>query len=272
MRRHLIAWLACWFLLGCSSPAQEKVPTARVVQEMSRLLSWRWFWDGEASPKPYTPGKGVQMAIVESPNEVAVFIAEIGVAAYFQLNDDKIVRESIQSIPDASNAAAVSRYISRYGVTPGFAFKEGKAPSSPDVPVRRENLTEEQKRKILKQYSVSFTLPTLGPPKYITSRRAPPDLASFESTVRARVDDFYSTSCGSGEILIPYFSPTDPVVYVYADLGTCGQGIIGFVNDGKGQWTSGQFSPAKPPNQWSTTIKRIRDNTAAAIRLPARVQ
>jgi hypothetical protein len=272
MRRRWITWLGCWFLFGWSSPAQEKVPTARVVQEMSRLLSWRWFWEGEASPKPYTPGKRVQMAIVESPNEVAVFIAEIGVAAYFPLKDEKIVRESIQSIPDASNPVAVSRYISRYGVTPGFAFKEGKAPIPPDVPVRRETLTDEQKRKILKQHSASFTLPTLGPPEYITFRSTPPDFANFESTVRARVDDFYSPSCGSGDILIPYFSRTDPVVYVYAGLGTCGQGIIGFTNDEQGQWTSGQLSPAKPPNHWSTTIKRIRENTAAVIRLPAKVQ
>ena len=179
MRRHLIAWLGCWFLFGCSSAAQEKLPTARLFQEMSRLLSWRWFWDGEASPKPYTSGKGVQMAIVDAPNEVAVFIAEIGVAAYFQLNDGKITRESIQSIPYTSNAAAVNRYISRYGVTPGFAFKEGKAPSSPEVPVRRENLTEEEKWKILKQRSTSFTLPSLGPPEYITSRRVPPGLAGL---------------------------------------------------------------------------------------------
>jgi hypothetical protein len=71
--------------------------------------------------------------------------------------------------------------------------------------------------------------------------------------------------------MIPYFSPTDPVIYVYADLGTCGQGIVGFLNE-KGQWMSGQFSPATPSNQWSTTIKRIRENTAAMIHLPAKAQ
>ncbi len=272
MRQHLIAWLGCWFLFGCSSPAQEKLPTARLVQEISRLLSWRWFWDGEASPKPYTPGKDVQMAIVESPNEVAVFIAEIGVAAYFQLSDDKIIMESIQSIPDVSNAAAVNRYISRYGVSPGLAFKEGQTPSKPGVPVRRDNLTDEQRRKILKQRSVSLTLPTLGSPKYITSRQVPPDLATLERAARTRVNDFYSPSCGPGEALIPYFSPTDPVVLGFCDHGACGQGIIGFVKQGNGRWASGQFSPAKPPNQWSTTIRRVRENTAAAIRLPARAQ
>jgi hypothetical protein len=244
--------------------------TAQVAQEVSRLLSWRWFWEGEAGPKPYMPGKVVQMAIVESRNEVAAFVAEIGIAAYFQLNDDKIVRRSIQSIPDASNDSATNRYITKYGVTPGFAFKQGQAPASPDVPVRRDNLTEEQKRQILKPRSTSFTLPSLSPPDYIASRRAPPDLARFESVVRSRAEDFYSANCGQGEVLIPYFSPADPAVYVYADLGTCDKGIIGFVRDEKGQWISGQFSPAKPPNQWSTTIQRIRENTATTIPLPTR--
>src|SRR5579885_675760 len=146
MKQHLMACLSCSFLLGCTLPAQEKIPTAQVIQETSRLLSWRWFWEGQASPKTYTPGKIVKMAIVESANEVAAFISEIGVAAYFQFSDGKIFRESIQSIPDASNDSAVNRYLANYGVTPGFAFKQGKAPASPDVPVRRDNLTEEQKR------------------------------------------------------------------------------------------------------------------------------
>ncbi len=270
MRRHLIAWLSCLFLLGWRLPGQERMATAQVIQETSRLLNWRWFWEGQASPKTYTPGKVVEVTIVESPNEVAAFISEIGVAAYFLFDDDKTFRENIQSIPDVSNSSAVNRYIAKYGVTPGFAFKEERAPASPDVPVRRDNLTEEQKRQILKQRSTSFTLPDLVPPDYIASRRAPPDLARFESIVRSRVEDFYSANCGAGEILIPYFSPTDPTVYVYADLGTCDKGIIGFVRDKTGQWTSGQFSPARPPNQWSTTIQRIRRNTAASMPLPAK--
>lgn len=268
MKRHLIAWLSCLALLGCKLPAQEKIATAQVIQAMSHLLSWRWFWEGQASPKTYTPGKVVEMAIVESPNEVAAFISEIGVAAYFQFDDDKTFRENIQSIPDVSNSSAVNRYIAKYGVTPGFAFKQGKTAASPDVPVRRDNLTDEQKRQILKQRSTSFALPNLVPPDYIASHRAPPDLPHFESIVRSRVEDFYSVNCGQGRILIPYFSPTDPAVYVYADFGTCDEGIIGFVRDEKGQWTPGQFSPAKPPNQWSTTIQRIRENTAVIMPLP----
>lgn len=270
MRRHLIVWLSGFLLLGCRLPAQEKIPTAQVVQEMSRLLSWRWFWEGQAGPKTYTPGKVVEMAIVESPNEVAAFISEIGVAAYFQFEDGKIVRENIQSIADASNVAATNRYIAQYGGAPGFRFKQGKAPASPDVPVRRDNLTQEQKREILKERSTSFTLPNLSSPDYIASRRPPPDLARFETAVRSRVEDFYSSNCGRGEIRIPYFSPSDPAVYVYADLGSCDKRIISFVRDAKGQWTSGQFSPARPPNQWSTTIERIRENTVVTMSLPAR--
>lgn len=270
MKRRLIAWLSWSFLLGCTLPAQEKLPTAQVIQEISRMLSWRWFWEGQIGLKTYTPGKAVEMAIIESPNEVAVFMSEIGVAAYFQLNDSKIVRKNIQSIPDASNVSATNRYISNYGVTPGFRLKQGTAPASPDVPVRSENLTKEQKREILKQHATTFTLPNLSPPDYIISRHAPPDLSRFAFAVRSRVDDFYSSSCGQGEILIPYFSPTDPRVYVYADLGTCDKGVIRFAQDEKGQWTSGQFSPAKPPNQWSTTIERICENTATTIHLPAK--
>jgi hypothetical protein len=129
----------------------------------------------------YTPGKVVKMAIVEAPNEVAAFISEIGIAAYFTFNDDKIFRESIKSIPDASNDSAVNRYIAKYGVTPGFTFKLGKTPASPHVPVRRDNLTEEQKRQSLKQRSTSFTLPNVSPPDYVASRHPPPDLARFES-------------------------------------------------------------------------------------------
>ncbi len=270
MNRRLIHWLGFSFLLGCSLPAQEKIPVAQVTQEISRLLNWRWFWEGQTGPKPYTPGKVVDMAIVESPNEVAVFITEIGVAAYLQVEDYKIIRENIQSIADASNASATSRYIAQYAGRPGFRVKQGKAPVSPDVPVRREGVAEEQKRGILKERSTSFTLPNLSPPGYLASHRPSPDLARFEGSVRSRVEDFYTSNCGRGEIRIPYFSPSDPAVYVYANLRACNKGVISFVRDAKGQWTSGQFSPARPPNQWLTTIKRIRENTAVTMPLPVK--
>jgi hypothetical protein len=271
MNRRLIAWLCFSFLPGCSLPAQDKIPAAQLTQQISRLLNWRWFWEGQTGPKPYTPGKVVEMAVVESPTEVAVFIAEIGVAGYLQVEDNKIIQEKIQSISDASNASATSQYLAQYGGSPGFRLKRGEAPVSPDVPVRREPLTEEPKRGILKERATSFTLPNLRPPDYIAYRRAPPDLSRFEIAVRARLENFYSSNCGRGEIRIPYFSPTDPVVYVYADLGTCNKGIISFFFNTKGQWTSGQFSPARPPNQWSTTIERIRENTAMTMPLPARL-
>ncbi len=271
MSRRLIDWFVFSLFLGCNLPAQEKLPAAQVIQEISRLLIWRWFWEGQTGPKPYTPGKVVDMAVVESPNGIAVFLAEIGVAACLQVEDGKVIRENVKSIADASNASATSRYVAQYWGSPGFRFKQGKISVSPDVRVRRDQLTEEQKKGVLKERSITFTLPSLSPPDYITSRRPPPDLARLEAAARARVQDFYSANCGRGEVRIPYFASSDPAVYVYADLGACDKGIISFFRDEKGQWTSSQFSPARSPNQWSTTIERIRENTAVRFPLPAMV-
>src|SRR5205085_3657499 len=130
--------------------------------------------------------------------------------------------------------SATSRYIEQYGGSPGFRFKQGKAPDSPDVPVHRDNLNEKHKRGILKQRSTSFTLPKLSPPDYIVSRRSWRCRSLLHESARQLQD------------------APDLVVHV---------------RDAKGHWKSGQFSPAEPPNQWSTTIKRIRENVVLTITL-----
>jgi hypothetical protein len=269
MRHVVMSILILGVLCARLLSAQQGVSTDELSREMATLLRWRAFWEGTDSFRNYVPGRKVKAAVVQAPGEIAVFVSDVGVAMFLQTAGRKISRANIQAMGDETNTSAVSGYIANFGGMPGFVLKPGASVDTSKFPVRQDSMSEKQKRELLKQESLWFTLPELSPPGYIVSRRTPPDLPRLESAVRSRVGGFYNPSCGRGEVLIPYFSPTDPAIYVYADLGACGRGIFSFVREESGEWRSGQFSPDKPPNQWSKTIQQIQENPVRTIRLPA---
>jgi hypothetical protein len=269
MRWQYFVLAFCCLVLERGALAQDRISDEQIGTEITSLVRWRSYWEGQPTLRFYAPGKHVEISIIESPTEVAIFISEIGIAAYFGLKDGKITRRSIQSIQDTTNDSATARYLATYGGTPGFVFKDGTGPRPGDTPIRREDLSDVQRRGLLKQRALLFTLPDLIPPEYIRSRRIPPGMSQFESIVRARISDFYNRSCGGGKAFIPYFSVSDPTVYVYADLGKCGEGVFPFSRDEHGEWRSGQFSLAKLPNHWEPTIQRIRESTAIMLDLSA---
>lgn len=253
-------WL---LLLNLPLAAQERSVEAKlsddqIVQGVSRLLRWSWYW--EARPlQNYRDGEKTEMAIVESPNEIAAFLGDIGARFDFDLNGKLI---GGRGFPPTSNSSAVDKYVTEYGAATDRPFlNRGDT----------QTLTMEEKRRILNVHTIPYTLPKLEPPESILLRLKSPELPHLKAAVAAALDGWYSPSCGPGEIMIPYFSDDDPSVNVYADLGSCGKGIIAFTHrDEGGPWKFAPFWPNKPPNDFSSVIQKIQDNAADTIQLPFR--
>ena len=276
MKQYLIFGLACSFILNFTLLAQDrpgghKISNDKIIQEVSRLLRWSWFW--EALPlQNYVQGKRMEMAVVESPSEVATFLADIGISVRFDFNGQSIDRAHIQGLSNTTNSSWVDKYVNEYGRTSDFEVRPRNGGYEAGPVRSHDTLTMEQKRNILQIRSLSFTLPKLDPPDYILLRRKPAELPRLESAVPAGLNAWYNPSCGEGEISIPFFSADDPRVDVYADLGTCGKGIFFFTHDENGQWESSPFWPDKPPNDFSSIIQKIRTNVADTVRLPVKLK
>lgn len=266
-RRFVLSIVGLSFLLGWAVSGQSRPSQVELRAEIEYLLRWRGFWKGSDSFKDYHEGKTVEAAIVEAPGDLSVFIAEVGIAFHFQLEDGRIVKARLQQIGDDGNASAVKRFISDYAGKPGFVLTPGAVPSDPKLQVRQEQRGDKKGKPVLIE-TIFLELPELAPRLYNLTRPEPEALSYLEASVSSRVAGFYDASCGRGEIVIPMFSAKDPAVYVYGDLGKCGKGIFPFIREASGGVMPGQFSPDKPPNQWSLTIRRIHENVVTRIPLP----
>jgi hypothetical protein len=197
------------------------------------------------------------MAIVESPNEIAAFLGDIGARFDFDLNGKLI---GGRGFPPTSNSSAVDKYVTEYSAARDRPFLNRGG---------TQTLTMEEKRRMLSIRTVAYTLPELEPPESILFHLISPELPRLKKAVPAALDGWYNPTCGPGEIMIPYFSDEDPSVNVYADLGSCGKGILYFTHhDEGGPWKSSPFWANKPPNNFSSIIQKIRDNVADTVRLP----
>src|SRR6185437_9377578 len=98
--------------------------------------------------------------------------------------------------------------------------------------------------------ALRLRLPAPTPPEYIISRKISPKLGELKAAAHDRISGYHDPGCGGATVTIPFFSVSDPVVFVYVDLGKdCGSGIFPF-RWGRTGWISGQFSPNRPPNDW----------------------
>ena len=276
MKRHFV----CGFVLLCflrsvalaqgGGPADEKFGDDAIAQKVSRLLLWTWYWDAEPLPG-YLNGTRQEMAIVESPNELAIFLAEIGIS--FRVDSDGRIGP-LRGFPPTTNSTAIDRYIAEYSIGELKQESENKGEITQRdflraAPESKDTVRPEEKRKAFKIRSKPFTLPKLIPPNAIRFRLKSPELPRLKVAILAALGDWYNPNCGPGRIIVPYFSEDDPWVDVYADLGRCGKGIIYFTHhDENGAWKSSPFWPDKPPDNFSNVIQKIRRNAADIVKLP----
>jgi len=266
MNRQLAIALTCLVLTAPCRGAQQRsgantLSNSKIVQGVSRLLRWASYWETWL-PENYIEGSKVEIAVVESPKEVAAFLGEIGISARFDLGGNVV---GFTGFRPTTNSLAMEKYIKgqsgtnprpeQTGISQNPAAKEQKAPQKDGAVLTGE---------------VPFTLPRLEPPEAILQRLKSRELTRLKVAVPEALADRYSAEgCGKGQVVIPYFSEDDPWVDVYVDLGGCGKGIIYFTHrEKKGPWKFSRFWPNKPPDDFSSVIEKIQANAAATIQLP----
>jgi hypothetical protein len=112
---------------------------------------------------------------------------------------------------------------------------------------------------------LSFTLPPLTPPDAMRKKTVPSDSDALLRAVRQYVESSEEI-CGRREAKIPFYSDTDPLVYVLLpQSGVCPRGVATFSRAPDSRWEFGRFVADFPIEQLSGVIAKVESNVAATV-------
>jgi hypothetical protein len=258
--------LCLFFDFGLPAASAQLLSENRIVGEVSKVLQWKMFWDGPQFPVSYRPGMVVDATVVSSGDEVAVFIAKLRTDVYLTIERGAVIKRAIGWMSMGSASAAVEQYLAGKKGVPGFVLRPGAPEQPPGMPIRKDS--DERGAAIRETWAVYLRLPPRTPPDYVVSRKSPPELEALVAAARERISGYHDPSCSSASVTIPFFSAEDPTVYVYVDFGKgCESGVFPFGWD-RTRWAAGQFSPNRPPNDWSYTVGQIRKYSLSQFSVP----
>ena len=261
------------FIAAVPLPAQDRpvpfqVTDDEIVRDVTRLLRWNWYWENLPLEEEYLAGKKTEIAVIESPEDIQGFLRE-GVGIRFHRGRDGKVRFSRNTWINTDIPEWVKFYIKNYHPRSSAVPGTERRDFAVNPAFIRDTVTAEEKERLLKIRSIPFTLPKLTPPDSILKKQRPSELRTIEAKLPEALADCCSENCGKTEVLIPYFSPDDPWVYVYAKLCGWEEGIIYFnYHENDDKWYIDHFRPNRAPDDFSGVIKKIRSNAAAQIEFP----
>ena len=260
---HFSLGLLC--CVGVQPASAQLLTDDRISVEVSRLLRWKTFWGGPKAVPSLRPAMAVDATVVSSNDETVVFIEELRTAIFFSTEGGVIVKRVIAELNAGRTVTAVEAYLSGKRGVAGFVLRPEVPEQRPGLPIRKQSNERDETSTMTRTMQLNFE--PMAPPDYILFGTRPPELGALEAITRERISGYRDPSCGGSSVIIPFFSSEDPSVYVYVDFGgRCGSGIFPFVRD-HARWTAGQFSPIRPPNDWSYTVGQIKKHSVSRFSL-----
>jgi hypothetical protein len=100
-----------------------------------------------------------------------------------------------------------------------------------------------------------------------TDNTPPPSLDLVSNLVRQELKRYFPASdCPTGTATIPEYSDSDPFLYVLADFGKCGRGILILKSSIEVKWRFSQFVMAPDDVEWFSERIRARRLSTLPVR------
>jgi hypothetical protein len=238
------------------------------------VIRWVTYWEGpETLGSAYPAGEAFEARVLRTEKRLYVFLAPIHLEVDIWVSQPGLTVRSVgfTLLAMNTNERAVKKFLESWQqASPGCFGKDQKFPlgrgathRDGEVPLLRPCPQQED---IVGDETVSIKLPELGPPDAIRRRIVPSDKNELAAAVRAYIAS-RPVSCRSAIARFPFYSNTDPRVYVLVDsAGVCPQGVAVFSRSVRSRWEFGQFLADVPAEQLGNVISRIRMNTAETVR------
>ena len=261
------------------SPPSQILSRGELGRKIDHVLRWKAMWKGmESFNSSYIAGAYVDAKVITTPEEVAVFIGAVGVNVV--LRKDHLSGQFHPSFwrysAGEANDTAAKRYIAEElravedkDCVPVSRGPAREAPQDVGVVVPTRRACRDRTGAVLfSEEDLSLELPSL---RTAFAANTPPEEVNEVRIAATKALAYYmGRECPAASVIIPRFSPDDPVVYTFVDFGqTCGRGIFAATRNREGVWVAGKLFEDRPPNDLGRIIRQIQKDALASFRLPA---
>ena len=232
-------------------------------------LRWIAYWEPDFIN--YKAGDTIPVKLVQSPDELVVFLSRVRLSITFRRSSDgKLDRldfvGGLSRIGNETLDSDVRFYIQSHSTAgrQGFRLKPGADGSTAGftIPAERVAVANPLTPASFRVGDASFRLPNLAPPKYISERIKPPAamVDSLRSAVVKAALSHMAANSKPATLVIPYFSPEDPAINVFVNFHETdfSEGIFWVRPDADGGWSIGKLILNRGPEHLDSLIAKIR--------------
>ncbi len=258
-----LPWNAAAFQDQCGRSGDE------TFGELIERWSWETFWKGHTGGFHYQPKSKASAEVFWNAELVGMCSLELSACVAYERERSTIgqLALAVDKVSGTRLGQATEAFLLELGKprVVGVAGKSAKEPRkyegggkvlaipNPD----REVIVPRNVRPLQRCIVSQRTFPPLDSPKAIRGEIKPVTLERFEVWLRARLHPGPPGS--KNEYVIPYYSPSDPMVYVLVRVNGVTESVIFAISEPSGEnWTiGGHFDVKESPAETSRLSSRI---------------
>lgn len=248
---------AAWAL---QDPCQDE--GKRAVDDLVERWTWESFWDGATSGFQYRPRANARVDVFWNTDLIGLCSPDLGSCTAYERNGARLGQFALSAdrlrgsdlgqttetfLRRLNEPRVINNADTRHQPDNAGRFERGGTVVSIPTPgsevVVQRNATGFQTCILTNR-----SFPPLGRPKPIRDKITPDNLGAFEQWLEGRL---HPPVGAKSEYVIPYYAPSDPMIYVLVRVNGATESVIFAVADpgGTGWRIGGHFDPKESPEQ-----------------------
>lgn len=262
-------------MVALQAPCQEQA--SRILEQLIGRWEWESYWDGAVTAVRYQSHQNATVEVFWNAELVGVCSPQVSGCALYERKGASI-RQFLDSLvqPPGVDVRQMTDAFLRKLREPRVIVEEanngparqaggadryeggGKVMAVPSPP--NEVIVERNTKGLQTCVVTREHFPRLRTPQPIRDKVRPSNLAEFERWLRERLQP--GPSGTSSEYVIPYYAPTDPVIYILVNVNGASESIVivAPASDDVGWRIGGHFDSKESPKQ----MERLRSLVLAA--------
>jgi hypothetical protein len=250
----------------CMSASMNDV----VRSEASEAIRWEAFWEGpQTLGGNYKPYSTIDLQVIRTQDRLYAILGPLHLVVNMVVQGTEYRVQTVEIVrPPGTTNAEAAEWFSRMQGPAGMAAcietrKRSLNQAGVTIPIARR--CPAAPGGVLSENTLAFTLPALTPPDAIQRKNIPSDKDVLVTAVRQYVGSRIRI-CGPLKAKIPYYSDTDPRVYVLLpQSGDCPRGVATFSRATDSRWEFGKFIADVPKEEISGVSAKVESNTSVTV-------
>lgn len=252
----LVGWISISGYSGLAQMASMHKSDQHLMQVAAHIWAWYKYWlPNDYAMSTYPVGKNVRISTAYSSAIAGFCSPDLQLCMLFavQTNGDLVASSIIQMSKEPSNRAVLRFLEEQLNLKlTGLASANATVASKTEKHTFDPRRLDQQKR--LPAPSPSFIENQFVynlPPLKELDKSLPPDLNSVKNLSEKMLRVYFPVAkCPIGQTTIPFYSDSDPRLYISADFGKCGDGVLMLDFVPNVGWTLNKFLTSRDDVLW----------------------